>query len=76
MNSRYELKQDNKFCGDIWTLFQSHCQTRMIVCCYQGPYGFCPVDDDNTIKLHALSQSIYTFPAWQLLQSLAIQISF
>ena len=32
VNSRYELKQqDNKFCGDISTLFQSHCQTRMAV---------------------------------------------
>ena len=31
VNSRYELKQqDNKFCDDISSLFQSHCQTRII----------------------------------------------
>ena len=30
VNSRYVLKQqDNKFCGDISTLFQSNCQTRI-----------------------------------------------
>ena len=41
MNSRYELKQqDNKFCGDISTLFQSHCQTRIsyLQTCYHTIY--------------------------------------
>ena len=41
MNSRYELKQqDNKFCRDISTLFQSHCQTRIsyLQTCYHTIY--------------------------------------
>ena len=41
MNSRYELKQqDNKFCGDISTLLQSNCQTRIsyLQTCYHTIY--------------------------------------
>ena len=33
VNSRYELlTTKQQFCGDISTLFQSHCQTRMTLC--------------------------------------------
>ena len=48
MNSRYELKQqDNTFCGDISTLFQSHCQTIIsyLQTCYHIIYKETERDD-------------------------------
>ena len=48
VNSRYELKQqDNKFCSDISTLFQSHCQTRIsyLQSCYHTIYKETGRDD-------------------------------
>ena len=48
VNSRYELKQqDNKFCGDISTLFQSHYQTRIsyLQTCYHTIYKETGRDD-------------------------------
>ena len=48
VKSRYEPKQqDDKFCGDISTLFQSHCQTRIsyLHTCYHTIYKETGRDD-------------------------------
>ena len=54
MNSRYELLTRQQFCGDISTLFQSHCQTRInyLQACFHIIYKETGRRNDIAVMLH------------------------
>ena len=61
VNSRYELLTTRQqFCGDISTLFQSHCQTRMRV--EISPQNCCLVVNSSYLEFtRSCSSSEYVF---------------